>query len=877
MDQRVQGPAASTTPVSLWSAKDIQAAIGGQWIGGDPSHLVVTGISYTRSELRPGDLYFARDPQNWGNKEYADDNDRLRKIFELGASCAVVSRRPKWIPSDKPVLLVEDSRKALDELGRAARNRLENTTVICITGSVGKSSTKEILGELLAPSGLTKISPANRNHGPGVPLSLGITPPESDYGVYEFAVDLPRVTLRKAKIARPHVTVITNIHEAHLNHYGSTEKVSDQKSLLFEVMEPGGAVVLNRDSPFFGSQKARAMACGIKRIYSFGAHSASTVRLVSADCNLEGSDVSVVIDGKNVQFQLPLPGLHVVHNCLAALATVLAVGADIDAAMARIGSLQRFNLPQRLEERTIELGDGQLLLIDDTYSANPASLRAGLQMLRLRQPRSGGRKIAILGELKDLGLNPEHIHSGLASAVDAAGFELLFTFGAGMITLRDALARTIPGLHSDDPNALARALAETLHANDIVYVKGTHHDEDVLEFLMASIASPRVDGKSGPTYVSPHDPTTTYAGPTEPVVIAPKNENQLEILLLGDTAFGENYQAALQESKGRNILVDKGYDYPLAKMRGALVAADLVIANLETPLTDLRSSPFSGVKSYVHWGDVAKTPMHLLKHNISAVALANNHTFDYGKDGFDQTLRVLSDSGVRHFGAGRNREAAARPFIATAWQGARQFTLAVISAYEHSASVEASYGCYAGVSRGGLCPLDAETIKKSIDQTRERYPAAFIVVFPHWGPNYEWRTKRQGRLAEDIMAAGADLIVGHGAHTLQEIERHPRGWVVYSIGNFMFNSPGRYAQKGALPFSLVGKLVISRGEAELAKSLRLFPILTDNKQSGYQTAFADPDQFAKVVESLEEHCPAMFRHGSRIGREDDRPFIELPL
>jgi hypothetical protein len=237
---------------------------------------------------------------------------------------------------------------------------------------------------------------------------------------------------------------------------------------------------------------------------------------------------------------------------------------------------------------------------------------------------------------------------------------------------------------------------------------------------------------------------------------------------------------------------------------------------------------------------------------------------------------VLADNSLIAFGAGKDLEAAARPFIATAWPGERQFTIAVISAYEYAAKVREKFDCYADQFSGGLCPLDPETIRKVIDQTRERYPHAFIVVFPHWGANYEWCSRRQTKLADQIMAVGADLILGHGAHSLQEIKQISSGWVVYGIGNFMFNSPGRYAQKQALPYSFLAKILVRQNQGSLDKSLRLFPILTDNKRSGYQTCFANRAQFSKVIESLEERCPILFRD-AKIVQAEDHPFIELAL
>jgi poly-gamma-glutamate capsule biosynthesis protein CapA/YwtB (metallophosphatase superfamily) len=548
-----------------------------------------------------------------------------------------------------------------------------------------------------------------------------------------------------------------------------------------------------------------------------------------------------------------------------------------------MSSLPKSSLPQRFEERTIAFPGGDLILIDDTYSANPASLRAGLSVLALKRPQGGGRRIAILSELKELGAQSAETHTAVAPAVTAAGIDILFTSGPEMLNVWNALPRNFPGLHSEDPNTIVTSLAKTLKAGDIVYVKGTHYDEVILEFLMDSIASL---GKSSHSATSDERslppasrlmPRTCYEGPNEPLQIRTKNENRLEILFLGDTAFGENYQAALQRTGAGNILKDKGYDYPLAKMRDTLLAADLVIANLETPLTNLPSSPFSGQKSYIHWGDIDTAPCHLLAHNISAVSLANNHSFDYGAKGFDQTLDVLSRHNIIAFGAGRDLKAAGRPLVATATQNGKAFTLAVISAFEFAEKNQARYGCYAQASQGGLLPLVPAAIKSAISETKDCFPDAFIVVFPHWGSNYKWQTRPQTELAQQLIAAGADLVLGHGPHMIQEIEKVAGRWVVFSIGNFMFNSPGRYAQKQALPFSLLARINVEWRDKSITKSLRLFPIMTDNKQTGYQTRYVDPNQFAEILDAIGQRSSGTFQNVVQSGSEGDRLFFELQL
>jgi UDP-N-acetylmuramoyl-tripeptide--D-alanyl-D-alanine ligase len=866
--------------LGLWSAGEIHSAIAGSWIVGEPLGWSVQGVSFSLRELRRGDLFFATDPSGWNSSHYPDHNDNLRALFDAGAACVVVSRLPKWLPKQRPVLLVKDTRRALDDLGRAARARLHETTVICVTGSVGKSTTKEILGELLAHEAPTKVSPGNHNHGPGVPLSLAKTPIGTRYGVYEFSVDLPRVTLKKAKIVRPHVAVITNIHPDHLIYYGSMEKVSDQKCLLFDTLEPNGSVVLNRDSGFYERQHALATNRGIQHIYSFGEHPDSSVRLLSAEAGSETTIAYMTIAGEHFSFIVPRPGIHVVHNCLAAVATIMAAKGDWRRAIQNLANLPKRGLRRRNHERIVSTHDGTILLIDDTFSANPASVRSGLEVLRLKKPQGSGRRVAVLADIKELGEASAEVHAALAPVVRAAGVDLLFTFGPDSANIWHGLPGDFPGLHSEDPSEIVAALTKTLRAADIVYIKGSHRSEAFLQVLIDSVVGLGVSGRERTPSEPPASaiiarPITRYQGPIQPLQLQPKERNRLEILFVGDTAFGENYQAALKKAGKPNILEDKGYDFPLAKMRDTLLSADLVIANLETPLTDLESSPFAGQKSYIHWGDIKATPLYLLRHNISAVALANNHCFDYGSRGFDQTLCVLAENNITAFGAGRDLRSAARPLIATATQNERQFSIAVISAFEFNSNTQAKYRPYADSSFGGLCPLDPVVIASSIRETKKKFADAFVVVFPHWGPNYKWRTRRQIELAEQIQSAGADLILGHGAHTIQEIERKASGWIVYSLGNFMFNSPGRYAQHHTLPCSFIAKFVVRWRENTIDNYLRLFPVVTDNKLTGYQTRHADQNEFDQVVKAISRRYEDDFFRDAQIGNENGRKYIEL--
>jgi glutathione synthase/RimK-type ligase-like ATP-grasp enzyme len=356
-------------------------------------------------------------------------------------------------------------------------------------------------------------------------------------------------------------------------------------------------------------------------------------------------------------------------------------------------------------------------------------------------------------------------------------------------------------------------------------------------------------------------------------------DSSLEILFLGDTSFGENYQQRLEESGKENILKSKGYDYPLQNMAGIMRDADLVVANLETPITDCKTSPFSGKKSYIHWTDTVEAPVYMHKYNIRVVGLANNHTFDYGTDGFTQTLAILEQEQFCYFGAGRNQQEASEPFLIEAELGGRNFSCAIIGAFEESIYHRRDFRAYAEDQKGGICALNIDAIIRSIVAIKAYNPETFVIIFPHWGNNYEWKSSVQTKLARSLIDAGADLILGHGAHMLQELEHYHDKWIAYSIGNFMFNSPGRYARYKAPPYSMLTKLIVTPVDGELSLACRCYPIVTDNKQTQYQPSFVTESQFSEVCELLVKKTPSQSAFVQKVitSKDQNGYYLQLPL
>ena len=301
---------------------------------------------------------------------------------------------------------------------------------------------------------------------------------------------------------------------------------------------------------------------------------------------------------------------------------------------------------------------------------------------------------------------------------------------------------------------------------------------------------------------------------------------------------------------------------------------DLIIANLETPLVDISNTPkptFSFSSRYnnkhgrfQHWSDVKETPLYLKKYNIVNVSLANNHMLDYGLEGLHQTLESLNNYRIRFFGAGYNRKEARAPFIKDLIVGNKTLRLVVFSAFEYRKAYDEDFSFYASNNKGGVNRLSFTAITKKIKSIRDVDDEVFIVVFPHWGRtrNYGSKTTAQTEMGHKLIDAGADLVIGHGAHNLQQIERYRDHWIIYSLGNFLYNNFGNFNKYNAPPYSLIAKLILEQNNNcdiheldvfssnRITKYLRLYPIVIDNRITSFQTRFVNDKEFEFVYKYL---------------------------
>ncbi len=441
----------------LWSSAEADAATDGL----SSETWTANGVSIDTRTLEQNDLYIAIKGDTLDGHDYVD------AAYDNRAAACVVSRASS--AGGRPALVVEDTFAALNALGRAARSRTE-ARIAGITGSVGKTGAKEALRFILQKQGETAATAGNLNNHWGVPLSLARMHPRVAYGVFEMGMNSPGEITPLSRLVRPHVALITTIAPAHTEFFESLGEVADAKAEIFDGME-GGVAVLNRDNAYFPTLAVAAHARKLDRVVGFGAHPEAIARLLDADLDSTGSDVTAEIDGQRISYRIGQPGRHWIFNSLGVLAAADALGADLRQAAEALAEIPQAK--GRGERIRVQLADGPIEIIDDSYNASPASMRAAFETLSQFTPSQGGRRIAALGDMLELGPRSPALHAGLAEALAACGIDLVFTAGPEMAHLAEALPKPLRGGHAADSSALAMLLISAVHPGDVITVKGS--------------------------------------------------------------------------------------------------------------------------------------------------------------------------------------------------------------------------------------------------------------------------------------------------------------------------------------------------------------------------------------------------------------------
>lgn len=445
----------------LWTLGEIVAATRGSSHGAPDAP--ITGLSIDSRSLKPGEAFVAiRGPNRDGHAFVA-------AALEQGAACAIVDK--DFSSGDETKLVrVADTLAALNDLGRAARARARNTVVIAVTGSAGKTGTKEALRAALGASGSVHASAKSFNNHWGVPLSLANMPKTVRYGVFEIGMNHAGEIAALVPLVRPHIAIVTTVAPVHLGFFRSVEEIADAKAEIFGGLVPGGVAIINRDNPHYERLKGHALAHGA-RIVGFGEAEQAEAHLEHVQLLADRSNAIANILNERLTYSLGAPGYHLVQNSLAVLAAAKLAGADLALAAK---SLEDLNVGAGRGARTlIETPAGRVAIIDESYNANPASMRAALLTLSLLPRSDFRRRVAVLGDMLELGPEGRALHRGLAEAIDAAGVDVVFACGELMGSLYEALPPARRGAYAKTSEELAPKLLTAVGPGDAIMVKGS--------------------------------------------------------------------------------------------------------------------------------------------------------------------------------------------------------------------------------------------------------------------------------------------------------------------------------------------------------------------------------------------------------------------
>ncbi|MES2843895.1 MAG: UDP-N-acetylmuramoyl-tripeptide--D-alanyl-D-alanine ligase [Pseudomonadota bacterium] len=451
----------------LWTSTDAAAATEGR----STRDWQATGVSIDTRTLIPGDLFVALS-------DVRDGHDFVAQALTKGAAAALVSRIPAGVRDDAPLLIVPEVLAGLGALGAAARART-NARVVGVTGSVGKTSTKEMLRAVLGGQGRVHAAEASYNNHWGVPLTLARMPADTDFAVIEIGMNHPGEIAPLARLSRLHVALITIVAPAHLEAFENVEGIAHEKAAIMDGLLPGGVAVLPADLDTTPILTAKANAVGARKVL-FGASPGADWRLLSVQLSGDATVVQASHAGNTLLYKVMSPGRHFAANALATLAVAQALGCDPAIAACDIG-LWTPPTGRGTREKIITdiVDENGFDLIDDAFNANPASMGASLDMLIATRPQDGigsigtGRRIAVLGDMLELGPQETVLHQAIARHPGLSAVDTIHCVGPRMRALWQALPRAQRGEWSETPTDLAKRARSLVDAGDIVLVKGS--------------------------------------------------------------------------------------------------------------------------------------------------------------------------------------------------------------------------------------------------------------------------------------------------------------------------------------------------------------------------------------------------------------------
>jgi UDP-N-acetylmuramoyl-tripeptide--D-alanyl-D-alanine ligase len=450
----------------LWRIEALAGAMQGRPVGSPPAG--ITGISIDSRTLKAGEAFFAIKGDRF------DGHDFATAAVKAGAGLLVVAegKLPALGRITAPMLVVPDVLAALEAVGVAARARAKGK-IIAVTGSVGKTTTKEALRVALSACGAVHASDKSFNNHWGVPLTLARMPEDCDYAVFEIGMNRPGEIRALSRFVRPHVALVTLIAPAHLGHFKSLEEIARAKAEIFESVEKGGHALINHDDRQWKFLDEAAREAGVEHVWSFGEHPRATFRLVSYEPSGAGSRIRVAMAGREIAANIGAPGRHIAQNAIAVLGAAYLAGADVEIAA---GALARFSAEKGRgrQYRLAHPAGGTFLLIDESYNANPVSMKAALAVLGAMPVAENGRRIAVLGDMLELGEHSRKLHAALAGPLAEAKVDRVLLAGPETAALAEALPADMPCKHRDDAAGLKPLVLETVQPGDVVMVKASN-------------------------------------------------------------------------------------------------------------------------------------------------------------------------------------------------------------------------------------------------------------------------------------------------------------------------------------------------------------------------------------------------------------------
>ncbi len=446
----------------LWTDTEAAAATDGAASG---ASWAASGVVIDSRRVTAGDLFVALPG------ERVDGHDFVAAALEKGAAAALVDHKPADVADDAPLLVVDDVLQGLARLGAAARAR-SAARIVGVTGSVGKTGTKESLARAFSTAGEVHASAGNLNNHIGAPLSLARLSSTADFAVLEMGMNHAGEIAPLSRMIRPHVSIVTNVSPVHIEFFESERDIALAKAEIFEGMAKDGIAVLNRDNQWFDLLAEAARSRGVERIIGFGLGADAEIRLVDTRTDASGSHVEAMIDGRPLSYRIDTIGAHWAFNSLGVLACVHALGLDVEAGAEAIRDVSAGR--GRGGQLDVALpGGGSVRLIDESYNASPAAMRAAFSVLALAQPGDGGRRIAVLGDMRELGARGMDLHADLADDLLSAAPDRVYTVGPLMRAMRTRVPTSLRGAHGDTSVDVADQIAADLVDGDVVLVKGS--------------------------------------------------------------------------------------------------------------------------------------------------------------------------------------------------------------------------------------------------------------------------------------------------------------------------------------------------------------------------------------------------------------------